>query len=97
MACSLRRILMFRTQEDLELVLLHYIMALNKTPSGTSAVFFKGHREAETGVFLETFPCCGTQSSSGGPSSVFYLDWGSLNCIAQSLSLSTPIEGAPPS
>jgi hypothetical protein len=83
---------MFRTQEDLESVLLHYIVEFNKTRLATpGVVVYKGHQEIETGVLLETFPFSGTQSTPEGASSVFHLDWENLEIIAKRLNLSATI------
>jgi hypothetical protein len=79
---------MFRTQEDLELVLLHYMLEFNKTRSGCpGVVVYKGYKETKTGVRLRTFPCSGTQATPAGASSVFHLDWEDLKTLAKKLNV----------
>ena len=63
---------MFRTQEDLELVLLQFMIEFNERQSASPrVVVYKGYKETKTGVLLETFPLSGTQLNSRGR--VFFL------------------------
>ena len=80
---------MFHTQEDLELILLQFVMEFNEGRSGSPGVIvYKGYKEAKTGVVLETFPFSGTQLTPAGATSFFNLDWEDLKGLARRLNVS---------
>ena len=79
---------MFRTQEDLELVLLQFVIEFNETRSGPGVVVYKGHNETKTGVLLEIFPLSGTQVTPADASCFFHLDWEDLKDLAKRLNVS---------
>ena len=80
---------MFRTQEDLELVLLQFMNEFNEGRSGSpGVVVYKGYRETKTGVLLETFPLSGTQPTPADASSFFQLNWANLKALARRLNVS---------
>ena len=80
---------MFRMQEDLELVLLQFVIEFNEARSARpGVVVYKGYKEIKTGVLLETFPLSGTQSTPPGASSFFQLDWEELKGLAKRLDVS---------
>jgi hypothetical protein len=81
----------FRTQEDVEAVLLHYILKFNETRLAPGVVVYKGHKETGIGVLLETFPVSGTRSTPEGASSFFHLGWDDLEMLAKRLNLSVTI------
>jgi hypothetical protein len=74
--------LMFRTQEDLEMVLLQYVLEFNDTRYAPGVIIYKGHKETRTGVLLETFPLSGIQSTPAGACSYFHLNWEYLRTVA---------------
>jgi hypothetical protein len=51
-------------------------------------VVYKGYKETETGVLLETFPLSGTQLSPADASSFFRLDWEDLKGLMSRLNVS---------
>jgi hypothetical protein len=80
---------MFRTQEDLELVLLQFLMEFNEGRSESPGVIvYKGYKEAKTGVLLETFPFTGMQLTPADASSFFLLGWEDLKGLAKRLNVS---------
>ena len=80
---------MFRTQEDLELVLLQFVIEFNEGRSASpGVVVYKGYQETKTGVLLQTFPLSGTQLTPAGASSFFHLDWKDLKGLARRLNVS---------
>lgn len=82
---------MFCTQEDLELVLLRFMIEFNEGRSTSPGVIvYKGYEETKTGVLLETFPLSGTQLTPADASSFFHLDWGDLKGIAKRFTVSVP-------
>jgi hypothetical protein len=79
---------MFRTQEDLELVLLQFVLDFNEGRSAVpGVVVYKGYKESKTGVLIETFPFSGTRSTPAGASSFFHLDWEVLEALAKRLNV----------
>jgi hypothetical protein len=82
---------MFRTQEDLELVLLQFMIEFNEARSAKPGiVVYKGYSETKTGIVLETFPFSATQSTPANASSYFRLDWADLRCLAKRLNVPVP-------
>jgi hypothetical protein len=80
--------LMFRTQEDLELVLLQFMIEFNEARCAKpGVVVYKSYSETKTGIVLETFPFSGTRSTPANASSFFRLDWADLNALARRLNL----------
>jgi hypothetical protein len=79
---------MFRTQEDLELVLLQFILDFNERRSAApGVVVYKGYKESKTGVLIETFPFSRSRSTPAGASSFFHLDWEDLEPLAKRLNV----------
>jgi hypothetical protein len=83
--------LMFRTQEDLELVLLQFMIEFNEARSAKpGVVVYKGYSDTKTGIVLETFRFSGTRSTPANVSSFFRLDWADLRCLATRLNVPVP-------